>query len=360
MTVLSEAAGGRTLPTLAVVRGYVAACGGEPADWEQRWRAVADEQRAAAADRVTAAANGNRAGLKAHAGFNAHRAFLDASDAAEVPVSAAAVSATAVGAARRLRGVAAAAIVVTVAASVAVAVVISQRDTAAGAKSDAAAGQLAAKSAQLASVNPDAAALAALAAWHAEPTVEARSALLSTAICCSSTQTKLGASVTGLAVTGNPAVITSVSKDGMFVATAGNGGIITVWDAANLHRLATQPGSIGSVRALAFSPDDRTLASGGDYGTILLWDTANLSATTRGLAETASLSEGATVNALAFAPTGSTLISGDSAKRIVTWDLNPANVVRADCQTLAHAPGLAGAEALVRNASFPQLCPHSS
>jgi predicted transcriptional regulator len=29
VTVLSEAAGGRSLPTLAVVRGYVRACGGD-------------------------------------------------------------------------------------------------------------------------------------------------------------------------------------------------------------------------------------------------------------------------------------------------------------------------------------------
>jgi hypothetical protein len=45
VTVLSEAAGGRTLPTLAVVRGYVRARGGDVPDWEERWRGVADQQR---------------------------------------------------------------------------------------------------------------------------------------------------------------------------------------------------------------------------------------------------------------------------------------------------------------------------
>ncbi|WP_107307818.1 helix-turn-helix domain-containing protein, partial [Streptomyces caniscabiei] len=33
-TTLSQAAAGERLPSLAVVQGYVRACGGDPADWE--------------------------------------------------------------------------------------------------------------------------------------------------------------------------------------------------------------------------------------------------------------------------------------------------------------------------------------
>ncbi|MEV4053844.1 hypothetical protein AB0J55_21860 [Amycolatopsis sp. NPDC049688] len=40
---LSEAAGGRKLPTLSVTVAYVAACGGDTAEWATRWRAVAAE-----------------------------------------------------------------------------------------------------------------------------------------------------------------------------------------------------------------------------------------------------------------------------------------------------------------------------
>jgi tetratricopeptide (TPR) repeat protein len=40
-TVLSEAAGGRVLPTLPVLRAFVRACGGDVADWEERWEQVA-------------------------------------------------------------------------------------------------------------------------------------------------------------------------------------------------------------------------------------------------------------------------------------------------------------------------------
>ncbi|MEU4522954.1 XRE family transcriptional regulator [Amycolatopsis sp. NPDC024027] len=47
---LSEAAGGRKLPTLSVTVAYVAACGGDTAEWTTRWRAIAAELAAANAE----------------------------------------------------------------------------------------------------------------------------------------------------------------------------------------------------------------------------------------------------------------------------------------------------------------------
>lgn len=47
---LSEAAGGRKLPSLPVALAYVAACGGETAEWEDRWRTAAAELAAAKAN----------------------------------------------------------------------------------------------------------------------------------------------------------------------------------------------------------------------------------------------------------------------------------------------------------------------
>lgn len=43
-SVLSEAANGRTRPSLAVTLAYVEACGGDRDEWEQRWHALADRQ----------------------------------------------------------------------------------------------------------------------------------------------------------------------------------------------------------------------------------------------------------------------------------------------------------------------------
>src|SRR5687767_914131 len=40
---LSEAAGGRKLPSLAVTLAFAQACGGDLAAWETRWRAIAAE-----------------------------------------------------------------------------------------------------------------------------------------------------------------------------------------------------------------------------------------------------------------------------------------------------------------------------
>ncbi|NGO42849.1 nSTAND1 domain-containing NTPase [Streptomyces ureilyticus] len=42
-TTLSQAAAGQRLPSLAVVLGYVRACGGEPGEWEPRWKAAEAE-----------------------------------------------------------------------------------------------------------------------------------------------------------------------------------------------------------------------------------------------------------------------------------------------------------------------------
>ncbi|MEV6546339.1 hypothetical protein [Streptomyces sp. NPDC051665] len=46
-TTLSDAAAGQRLPSLAVVQGYVRACGGDPAEWEARWKGAAEEDTGA-------------------------------------------------------------------------------------------------------------------------------------------------------------------------------------------------------------------------------------------------------------------------------------------------------------------------
>lgn len=44
---LCDAAGGRRLPSLAVTKAYVRACGGPVADWERRWHRLAAALRPA-------------------------------------------------------------------------------------------------------------------------------------------------------------------------------------------------------------------------------------------------------------------------------------------------------------------------
>ncbi|MFE0805627.1 WD40 repeat domain-containing protein [Streptomyces sp. NPDC058812] len=49
VTALSQAAAGRQLPTLAVTLAYVDVCGGDPEEWERRWRETSAEAAALAA-----------------------------------------------------------------------------------------------------------------------------------------------------------------------------------------------------------------------------------------------------------------------------------------------------------------------
>ncbi|MGW4690655.1 nSTAND1 domain-containing NTPase, partial [Streptomyces sp. NPDC004244] len=50
VTTLSQAAAGEQLPTLPVALGYVAACGGDCAEWEERWKQAVEELAASHAD----------------------------------------------------------------------------------------------------------------------------------------------------------------------------------------------------------------------------------------------------------------------------------------------------------------------
>ncbi|WRZ95571.1 hypothetical protein OHB54_45165 [Streptomyces sp. NBC_01007] len=54
-SVLSEAAAGERLPTLPVVKAYVQACGGDVAQWQERWQQAAAEERSAAREDKNAA-----------------------------------------------------------------------------------------------------------------------------------------------------------------------------------------------------------------------------------------------------------------------------------------------------------------
>ncbi|MEU6688293.1 helix-turn-helix domain-containing protein [Streptomyces sp. NPDC046832] len=50
VTTLSQAASGEQLPTLPVVLAYVAACGGDPAEWEARWKQAVDDAAAVSSE----------------------------------------------------------------------------------------------------------------------------------------------------------------------------------------------------------------------------------------------------------------------------------------------------------------------
>lgn len=229
------------------------------------------------------------------------RDFLDASVDAETAGRAAAIHAT-----RRLRRLLVFLGVLVVAVSVTSGIAIWQRTMTAAADSAATSARLAAQSAALAQVNPDAAALAALAAWHAKPTVAARSALLSTAACCIRQApvppfTGSTASVTGLAIVTGSSTIASVSSDDMLRLWSRDGNLITT------TRLAATPA------AIAVSPDSRLLAVMQTDGTLTVRGVP-------GLVPAFQLRTRAPAADVAFSPDGGMLATAARATASV-WDV---------------------------------------
>jgi WD40 repeat protein len=70
------------------------------------------------------------------------------------------------------------------------------------------------------------------------------------------------------------ATCAAFSPDGKMLATAGEEGVVYVWETATGKQRLRLPGHRDTIQFLAFAPDGRQLASGGEDLTVLLWDLA--------------------------------------------------------------------------------------
>ncbi|MFF3109142.1 helix-turn-helix domain-containing protein [Kitasatospora sp. NPDC057904] len=162
---------------------------------------------------------------------------------------------------------------------------------------------MAAESGRLAAGRPEASMLLADRAFRLAPTVEARSALLST-----QAQPFAGRLVghTG------PVNGCAISPDAKLLATASSDGTVRLWSLPDRRPSGTLVGHSGPVRGVAFSPDGRVLASAGSDG-VRLWDVAG-----RRSPVVLGGHDGP-VRAVAFSADGREVVSGGADGAVRVW-----------------------------------------
>lgn len=119
-----------------------------------------------------------------------------------------------------------------------------------------------------------------------------------------------------------------VTPNGQQLITAGEDGIIRIWDlAAGLQTGSFSPvqtitGHNSAILAIAISSDGKTLASGGWDGSVKLWDlaTGSLQQTLEGHSQL--------VGAIAISPDGKTLATGSRDRTIRLWNLETGALKR--------------------------------
>ncbi len=121
----------------------------------------------------------------------------------------------------------------------------------------------------------------------------------------------LGQSVPGARAV--PLRAAQFSPDGKQVLTAGDDGMIRLWESASAKRvLEIKAGA--PVLAAAYSPDGQRIIAGAANGRAMIFDAASGQLLVRYLGHTAA------VNAVAISPDGRRAVTGSSDRTAKVWD----------------------------------------
>jgi WD40 repeat protein len=71
------------------------------------------------------------------------------------------------------------------------------------------------------------------------------------------------------------------SADGRYLASGGDGGVITLWDGDSFDRVVTLRGGTAQIRGISFSHDGQLLAGAAHGGPTIIWDLAHVHRTLR-------------------------------------------------------------------------------
>lgn len=183
----------------------------------------------------------------------------------------------------------------------------------------------------------DLALLLGVESFAAEPTVEARSALLAALrhspaleryLHGHDHQSRIGR--------------VAFSSDGKWFASASHDGSVVLWEHPAMRALAPElPGTGGFVEGLAFSADGQLLASASEDGAIRIWKTADRTLACDPLLKV----DGVPLTSLAFSPKGRLLAAGGFAGEIRLWDVDgcrlleePSHPARGPVHQVAFSP----------------------
>lgn len=113
----------------------------------------------------------------------------------------------------------------------------------------------------------------------------------------------------------------AISAEGDMLASAGDDGIVHLWDVAKNNSAGALSAHDGWVLGLAFNPERNELASAGADGTVRLWNLDDLSAPPRVLEnKRQDATEPAQANSVAFEPTGRVLATAGQDGYVLLWN----------------------------------------